>query len=49
MKLNYYMDCELEYYIDVIDNVLDFYYDKVEMLENLKHKFLNELLSRGRD
>ena len=49
MKLDYYMNCELEFYIDVIDNVLESYNDKVEMLENLKDEFVTELLTRERD
>lgn len=49
MKFNYYNDCELEFYINVIDNVFKEYNDKVEMLENLKDEFVTELETRGRD
>lgn len=49
MKFNYYNDFELEFYINVIDNVLKEYNDKVEMLENLKDEFATELETRGRD
>lgn len=49
MKLDYYMDCELEFYIYVIDNVLESFNDKVKMLEKLKDEFVTELLTRERD
>lgn len=49
MDFDYYDDCELEFYINTIDNVLKEYNDKVEMLENLKDEFVTELKRRGRD
>lgn len=49
MRFNYYNDSELEFYIDVIDTLLEEYKNKVEMLENLKDGFVTELQTRGRD
>lgn len=49
MKFSYYTDYELEFYINILDNVLKEYNDKVEMLENLKDEFVIELETRGRD
>lgn len=49
MRFNYYNDDELEFYIDVLDILLEEYENKVEMLENLKDEFVTELQTRGRD
>ncbi len=49
MRFNYYNDDELEFYIDVLDTLLEEYENKVEMLENLKDEFVTELQTRGRD
>lgn len=49
MRFNYYSDYELDFYINVIDTLLEEYENKVEMLENLKDEFVTELQTRGRD
>lgn len=49
MRFNYYNDDELEFYIDVLDTLLEEFENKVEMLENLKDEFVTELQTRGRD
>lgn len=49
MRFNYYNDDELEFYIYVLDTLLEEYENKVEMLENLKDEFVTELQTRGRD
>lgn len=47
MKFKYYNDEELEFFIDVIDNVLKDYQDKISSLEDLKDEFVSELKVRG--
>lgn len=49
MRFNYYNNDELEFYIYVLDTLLEEYENKVEMLENLKDEFVTELQIRGRD
>lgn len=49
MRFNYYNNDELEFYIYVLDTLLEEYENKVEMLENLKDEFVTELQTRGRD
>lgn len=49
MKFNYYTDYELEFYISIIDDILQDYEDKIDMLKNLKDEFFTELKSRGDD
>lgn len=49
MRFNYYNNDELEFYIYVLDILLEEYGNKVEMLENLKDEFVTELQTRGRD
>ena len=49
MRFNYYNNDELEFYIYVLDTLLEEYGNKVEMLENLKDEFVTELQTRGRD
>lgn len=49
MRFNYYNNDELEFYIYVLDTLLEEYENKVEMLENLKDEFVIELQTRGRD
>lgn len=49
MKFAYYTDYELEFYINVLETVLQEYENKVEMLENLKNEFVTELEQRGSD
>lgn len=49
MRFNYYNNDELEFYINILDTLLEEYENKVEMLENLKDEFVTELQTRGRD
>lgn len=46
MSFNDYNDYELKFYIDIIDDVLQDYNNKVYMLENLIHEFYDELNAR---
>lgn len=44
---NYYSNYELEFYIDVIDDLITQYNEKINMLTTLQDEFNFELKSRG--